>query len=118
MKKTTFALILLSLVLCFNSTNTAHAQKMAEEMDKSYGEINARINELKQNGYLTEKASNNKLYTQLNNLMKEIIPYTKGASSEDREKPYYEDRLVSIIKRVPPEMYQYIGPYMHSVPYT
>ncbi len=90
---------------------------MAAEMDKSYDEINSRINELEHNGYLSEKTSNNKLYTQLNNLMKEIMPYTKGNSSEDRDKPYYEDRLVSIIKRVPPEMYQYIGPYMHTVPY-
>ena len=36
---------------------------------------------------------------------------------EKRDKPYYEDSLISIIERMPKYTYQYFGPYLHSVPY-
>ncbi len=36
---------------------------------------------------------------------------------ETREKPFYEDQLISILARMPQYTYQYIGPYMHSLPF-
>ena len=37
-------------------------------------------------------------------------------TSEKRIKPEYEDRLLDMLALMPKETYQYIGPYLHTVP--
>ena len=37
-------------------------------------------------------------------------------TSEKRLKPEYEDRLLEMLAMMPKETYQYIGPYLHTVP--
>jgi hypothetical protein len=59
---------------------------------------------------------NKKLVEEFKKALLNIVPQLKPNSDEDRKKPYYEDKLYSLIKRLPPYTYQYIGPYLHTVP--